>query len=64
MHTAVPLRLKKAQKELANFVSRARLHGFTSVTGKPLFRQLAHKPQIRCTLILGPYGVGYPYGYR
>src|SRR4051794_35655688 len=33
MHTTVPLRLKKAQKYLANFVSRPILHGSFSVTG-------------------------------
>ena len=32
VHAAVPLRLKKAQKQFANFVSRAELHGYSSVT--------------------------------
>ena len=34
VHPAVPLRLKEAQKQLANFVSRAELHGSFSVTGQ------------------------------
>ena len=33
VHAAVPLRLKKAQKQLANFVSRAELHDSFSVIG-------------------------------
>ena len=33
VHAAVPLRLKKAQKQLANFVSRSELHDSFSVIG-------------------------------
>ncbi len=36
VHPAVPLRLKKAQKQLAYLVSRSNLHGLTSVIGAVL----------------------------
>ncbi len=57
VHAAVPLGLKKAQKQLANFVSRAVLHGTFSVMGQPVLDapgrhvgQVARLVQIVCIL--------------
>jgi hypothetical protein len=40
VHAAVPLRLKKAQKQFAYVVSRSELHGLTSVIGGAELRRI------------------------